>query len=168
MRALRPSTQNRVDYMHANIIDSLTAICRGITVSIQLKRVSKTLTSVLAEPLTSIRFIWNLFTREKTSENAGSNWHPPKVTSLCLLNYQAHETNSYSIQSKAVLTFLFLPYLSKQTHTKPAHTLNDLRVMTTPRSYDNIFHLYVVSYSPVATICCHCRRNEYQLKYKIL
>lgn len=47
----------RVDYMHANIIDSLTAICRGVTVSIQLKRVSKILTSVLAEPLTSIRFI---------------------------------------------------------------------------------------------------------------
>lgn len=62
------------------------------------------------------------FHQGKTTENAGSNWHPPKVTSLCLLNYQAHETNSYSILSSGVLTFLFLPYLSKETHTKPAHT----------------------------------------------
>lgn len=68
------------------------------------------------------------FHQGKTTENAGSNWHPPKVTSLCLLNYQAHETNSYSILSNAVLTFLFLPYLSKETHTKPAHTLNDWSV----------------------------------------
>lgn len=55
MRGLR--CQKRVDYIHENIVDSLKAIYRGLTVNIQLKRDSAILTSVLAEPLTSVSFI---------------------------------------------------------------------------------------------------------------